>query len=308
MIPDNCWLVVFSRQGMVKRLPLTLFSIQTRGGKGNTLSKLKEGDAVGRIECVTEHSRLLLVSSIGKAYLVELEQFPEMGKYARGRQLSKSMPYLLPGEVITAHYPLGSEQTEGYLTFVTARGIVKKTDLAKFQKIKAAGTKAITLDDGDFVKAVFLSNGSQSIFLGTRNGRAIRFSDSAVRPTGKGARGVRGIKLSEGDEVVGALAGDDSTHVLTASEKGYAKRTKLGLYRQSGRGGQGVTNVKNVEKVGSIKSVISTGPEGRVAAASEMGKLILVEAAGIREAGRGSSGVMLMRLGPGDSLAYVTTV
>ena len=307
MIPDNSWLAVFTRQGMVKRLPLNVFSIQSRGGKGNTLSKLKEDDAIGTVACVDERSRLFLLTSTGRAFAIEHTQLPEMGKYAKGRQLSKHMP-LMPGEVVTAHCPLSPDVTEGYITFVTSRGVLKKTELGKFQKIRSAGTKAITLDEGDFVKAAFLSNGSQSFLVGTKAGKAIRFSESGLRPTGKGARGVRAIKLQSGDEVIGALAGDENTDVLTVSEKGFAKRTKLGLYRQSGRGGQGVTNVKNIEKVGSIKAVLPVGAGDRVAAASEMGKIILVEAGGVREAGRGSSGVMLMRLAPADRVSYATKI
>jgi DNA gyrase subunit A len=307
MIPDNSWLTIFSRQGMVKRLPLNTFSIQSRGGKGNTLSKLKEDDRIGSVGCVDERSRLFLLTSTGRAFAVEHTQFPEMGKYAKGKPVTKFLP-LSPGEAVTAHCPLTPDTTDGYITFVTARGVLKKTELSKFQKIRSTGTNAISLDEGDFAKDIFLSNGSQSFLIGTKAGKAIRFSESGLRATGKGARGVRAIRLQGGDEVIGGLAGDENTDVLTVSEKGFAKRTKLGLYRQSGRGGQGVANVRNIEKVGSIKAVLPVDSGDRVASTSEMGKVILVEAGGIREAGRGSSGVMLMRLAPSDRVAYVTKV
>ena len=247
LIADESMVVTVSSAGYIKRLPVSTYRKQRRGGKGITGMETKEEDFVRDLFIASTHQYMLFFSNAGRVYWRKVHELPKAGRTARGRAIVNLLN-LSGEERITACLPVRDLKEDGKNVFmVTRNGTVKKTLLKAFSNPRSAGIIAIDIDEGDQLIDVQITTGEDNILLATAQGKAIRFPEKDVRSMGRSARGVVGIRLEQGDSVIGmSLAADEST-VLTVTENGYGKRTKVGEYRLQHRGGQGIINIKTSE-------------------------------------------------------------
>jgi DNA gyrase subunit A len=305
---ENLFVISLSKDETVKRTPLNAFGVQHRGGKGVVGTKPGEESFVRQLHVAAADDDVLLFTNQSKCYKMKAADIPEMSRYAKGKEAAKILE-MEPGERVTGCISVrGLEGAQGYLVTATKQGMVKRTDLASFGKIRAKGVKAIRVAEGDELVGVAVSDGASQVFLATSGGKSIRFDESDVRASGRTAGGVRGIKLAEGDKVASFVVGPQSGTVFTITENGYGKKTPLSSYRQTSRGGKGVTNVKNIEKAGPVVSAMAVGPADEVLAGSSSGKVIRFSAADLRETGRGSIGVRVMKTDQGDGVVTASTI
>jgi DNA gyrase subunit A len=303
LIPEQLMVVTRSHHGYIKATPLAMYRSQGRGGKGVTGANFKEGDFVSDIFVANTHDVMLFFTNLGRVYSVKVYELPEMARTAMGRALINVIP-LQEGETVGACIPLKT-MDDRHLVMVTERGIVKKTRLKKFAKVRKSGIIAIKLADDDRLIDVRPATGEQEIVVATRNGKAIRFNASDVRQMGRVARGVRGIRLVDDDRVVGmAVQGDEDT-LLTVTENGYGKKTAFDDYRLTRRGGQGVRNIKTGGRNGKVVGVRSVLENEELVMISQGGQLIRTRIQEISTIGRNTMGVRLMGLKPGDRLVGI---
>lgn len=308
MTDENLFVVSLSKDEAVKRTPLSAFGVQHRGGRGVAGTKPGEESFIKQLHVAASDDDVLMFTNHGKCYKLKAADIPEMGRYAKGQPASKLLE-LSEGERITGCASVrGLDTKQGYLVTATRQGMVKRTDLLTFGKIRANGVKAIRVDEGDELVGVAVSDGASQVFMATRNGKSIRFDESDVRPSGRTAGGVRGIKLAEGDQVSSLVVGPQSTSVFTITENGYGKRTPFTSYRQTSRGGKGVTNVKDIAKAGHIISAMSVAASDEIMAGSSAGKIIRFSSADVRETGRGSTGVRVMKTDQGDAIVTASPI
>jgi DNA gyrase subunit A len=305
---ENLYVISLSKDETVKRTPLEAFGTQKRGGKGVMATKTGEHGYLQKLHVASPDEDVLLFTNQSKCYKLRASDVPEMGRYAKGKPADKVLE-LEPGERITGCISVrGLDDAHGYLVTATKRGMIKRTDLSDFGKIRAKGVKAIKVAEGDELVGVSVSDGSSQIFMATRSGRAIRFDESDVRASGRTAGGVRGINLAEADEVASFMVAAPTAMVFTITENGYGKRTPMSDYRQTARGGKGVTNVKNTEKAGRVVSSMAVGLEDEVLAGSKSGKMIRFKAADVRQTGRGSTGVRVMKTEGDDGVVTASLI
>lgn len=305
---ENLFVISLSADETVKRTPLSAFGLQGRGGKGVAGTKPGGESFIRQLHVADADDDVLFFTNQSKCYKLKASEIPDMGRYAKGRPADKLLD-LEPGEKITGCLSVrGLDASQGYLVTATKQGMIKRTDLASFGKIRSKGVKAIKVAEGDELVGVAVSDGSSQVFMATRNGKSIRFDESEVRPSGRTAGGVRGIKLIEGDQVASFVVAPQTSTVFTVTGNGYGKRTPLNEYRQTSRGGKGVTNVKNVEKAGPVISAMPVDLADEVLAGSSSGKVIRFQAGDVRETGRGSTGVRVMKTDPGDGVVTTSRI
>lgn len=305
---ENLFVISLSKDETVKRTPLSAFAVQHRGGRGVVGTKPGEESFVKKLHVAAADEDVLLFTNQSKCYKMKAADVPEMSRYAKGKEAAKLLD-LEENERITGCVSVrGLDQAQGYLVTATKHGMVKRTELGTFGKIRAKGVKAIRVAEGDELVGVAVSNGSNQVFLATSKGKSIRFDESEVRPSGRTAGGVRGIKLAAGDTVASFVVGPQTDTVFTITENGYGKRTPVSSYRQTSRGGKGVTNVKNIEKAGQVVSAMAVGSGDEILAGSSSGKVIRFSAADVRETGRGSIGVRVMKTDPGDGVVTASKI
>ncbi len=305
---ENLFVVSLSKDETVKRTPLSAFGLRHRGGRGVAGTKPGEEGFVRQLHVAAAGDDLLLFTNHSKCYKLKAADVPEMGRYAKGVPPGKLMD-LEPEERITGCVSVKDlDESQGFLVTATKQGMIKRTDLASFGRIRTKGVKAIRVAEGDELVGVGVSDGSSQVFMATRNGKAIRFDESDVRASGRTAGGVRGINLAEGDQVASFVIGAPTATVFTITGNGYGKRTPLSEYRQTSRGGKGVTNVKNVGKTGTVVATMTVQPEDEVLAASSSGKVIRFKAGDVRETGRGSTGVRVMKTEHGEGVVTASPI
>ena len=305
LIADETMVVTVSNAGYIKRLPVSTYRKQRRGGKGVTGMDTKEEDFVRDLFIATTHQYMLFFSNAGRVYWRKVHELPKAGRTARGRAIVNLLN-LSGGEVITACLPVRDLKEEGKNVFmVTRNGTVKKTFLKAFSNPRSAGIIAIDIDPGDQLIDVQITTGEDNILLATAQGKAIRFPEKDVRSMGRNARGVVGIRLEEGDAVIGtSLAADDST-VLTVTENGYGKRTQVGEYRLQHRGGQGIINIKTSERNGLVVGMLTVDDDDEIVLVSTDGIVMRCGVKGIRTIGRNTQGVTVMKPGAGAKVSAV---
>ncbi len=307
MLADEEMVITVTHGGYIKRTPLDTYRAQRRGGKGMTGIVTKEEDYVEHLFVATTLSYILLFTSLGKVHWLKVHEIPQLGRAARGKALVNFLQ-LEPGERITTLIPIRQFEVDRYLLMATKRGTVKKTELPAFSNPRAGGIIAISLDEGDELIAVRLTSGQDEVFLGTKQGMAIRFKEEEVRPMGRSAHGVIGITLEEGDEVVGMEVVSEGSAILTVTEKGYGKRTPLDQYRLQGRGGKGIINLKVTERTGPVAGLMQVKPEDEFMTISQEGKIARLRVSEVSTFGRATQGVRLQGLDPGDRVAAITRV
>ena len=309
LIPDEQMVVTISAEGYIKRVPLEAYRRQRRGGMGSTGSKAKEGDYVEHFFIASTHDYLLVFTSLGKLLWLKVYDIPEFSKTAKGRALVNLLN-ISQVEKVSACIKVRNFDTGQKLLFVTAEGTVKKTELEEYSNVTKKGIRAIKLNEGDRLIDVLLTNGSDEIVLVTRNGYSIRFNETDARTMGRVAAGVRGIDLRDGDIVVGAAVVNRNASFLSICSKGYGKRSSFDDYRIQSRGGKGIINYKINDKTGHVVSAKSIF-EGDEIMLMTRGGVVLRTAVtedSLREIGRATQGVRMMRVEDGDEITSVVKI
>jgi DNA gyrase subunit A len=272
--------------------------------KGATL---KEDDIVRRVLFTTAHAHLLFFSNRGRVYKIRAADIPERERTAKGIPIVNLLP-LQAGETIQAIIDTREFPGERYLFFATKQGTVKKTAFDAYNSSRRDGLIALNLKDGDELVRVIETLGADDIFLVSRSGQVMRFNESEVRPMGRTAAGVRGIRLKTNDEVISVDAGRGDDSLLIVSDAGYAKRTAIGQFPRKGRGGQGVIGVKITEKKGRVVAAFMVGVEDEIVAVASNGVTIRTAVKEISSQGRAATGVRLMNVDKGHSVASVAPI
>ncbi len=336
LIADVDMAITISHAGYIKRTSVDVYRHQSRGGKGRIGAKTREEDFVEHLFIASAHSYILLFSSKGRVYWLKVYEIPEAAAATRGKAIA-SLVKFQEDERLTALVPAKDLEEAGrYVFFATRNGTVKKTELADFSNPRPSGIIAINLDGSDELIGVKLTDGRQMIFLASHMGQAILFRETEVRAMGRNAGGVNGMDLAKDDYVVSMDAvqpdfdiiskeSKKTTHnlddleneeikdslttlMLTVSEKGYGKRTPLAEYRITSRGGKGVINLKSTDRNGPVVTTLQVTEESDVMIITEFGKVIRVHSNEIREAGRSTQGVRLLRLEDDDEIAAAACI
>jgi DNA gyrase subunit A len=331
LIADTDMAITVSHTGYVKRTPVELYRHQSRGGKGRIGARTKEEDFVEHLFIASAHSYILLFTTKGRVYWLKVYEIPEAAAATRGKAIT-SLVKFQEDERMTAVVVAHNLEEEGrYVFFATRNGTVKKTTLAEFSNPRSSGIIAINLEAKDELIGAKLTDGKQMIFLASREGQAIVFRETEVRSMGRAAGGVNGMDLGKNDYLVSMeavtpdpeilqkeakktadnldeLEADEirdslTSLMLTVAEKGFGKRTPLAEYRITSRGGKGVINLKSTERNGPVVAALQVTEESDVMIITSVGKVIRVHANEIREAGRSTQGVRLLRLDEGDKIA-----
>ena len=307
LIERHDCVITLTHAGYIKRLPADTYAAQHKGGKGIIGMTTKEEDFIEKLLVVNSHSYLMLFTNTGKVFMRKAYQIPEASRTAKGTNIVNLIE-TVPGEKITAMIAVEGFGENEYLTMVTRYGVIKRTLLSEYEYQRKGGKIALNLDEGDELVFVMHSMGDKDVLLATHEGSAARFSESQVRPLSRTARGVRGVKLREGDFVVGAVIVDDSKQLITVTENGYGKRTLFEDFRVKGRGGLGVTCHNLTEKTGLLAGIAAVTDEDDLMMITNAGTVIRTPVAQINTYSRTAAGVIVMRLGEGQTLAGFSKV
>lgn len=302
LIDDKELVIVMTQAQYVKAVPATSFRAQARGGRGVKGATLKEDDIVRRVVFTTAHAHMLFFSNRGRVYKLRAADIPERERTAKGIPIVNLLP-LQAGETIQAIIDTREFPGERYLFFVTKKGQVKKTVFDAYDSSRRDGLIAVNLKDDDELVRVIETGGDDDIFIVSRSGQVIRFSENEVRPMGRTAAGVRGMKLRAGDEVVSADPGRGDDALLIVSDGGYAKRTQIAQFPRKGRGTQGVIGVKITSKKGAVVAAFMVGLDDEVVVVASNGVAMRTGVKQISSQGRAATGVRLMNLDDGAVIA-----
>jgi len=295
LIAEEEVVVTITHTGYIKRNAVTLYRAQRRGGKGKIAMGIKEEDFVETLFTASTHDSLLFCTDAGKVYWLKVHEIPEASRAAKGKALVNLLA-LSKDEKVTASLPVKEFRADRYIIMATKLGVIKKTELSAYSNPRQGGIIALTLDPGDKLIGVDLTDGQREILLGTKQGITIRFKEEDVRPMGRTAHGVRGITLEPGDEVIGmeTITPDSTTAILTVTEGGYGKRTPVNEYRVQGRGGKGIISVKTTERNGPAVGFLQVRDEDEIMLMAAQGKVLRCKVDDIREIGRNTQGVRLL--------------
>ncbi len=308
LIADEDMVVTVSNEGYIKRLPVSTYRKQRRGGRGVAGMETKDEDFVKDLFIASTHQYMLFFTNTGRLHWRKVHELPKAGRTARGRAIVNILS-LKGEENVTAFLPVRDlKEEDKFVLMVTRKGIVKKTSLKHFSNPRSSGIIAIDLDKDDSLMEVMITAGEDNVLIATRKGMAIRFPEKDVRSMGRTARGVIGIRLQEDDYVIGvSLAHDDMT-VLSVTENGFGKRTKVGEYRLQHRGGQGIINIKTTKRNGQVVGMLTVDDRDEIVLVSTAGVVIRTPIKGIRTIGRNTQGVRVMDPTKGDKNATVSAV
>ena len=301
LIKDEDVAITVTKSGYIKRTPVSTYSRQGRGGKGRLGATAKNEDFVEHLFIASTHAYLMIFTDDGQVYKIKVHEIPEAAPAARGKAVV-NLVQISSERKLVAVMPVRDFGEEVYLTMVTRNGVIKKTALGDYQNIRASGINAINIDQGDELLDVIRTDGKMQIFIATRDGMAVRFNESDVRPMGRAARGVRGVNLRKGDQVVSvcAVSKEGTEKILSVSEKGFGKQTQVNSYRLAKRGGIGVINMKTTEKTGKVVAAFPVAEDSEIMIITQQAKLIRLGVDKIRETGRSAQGVTLIKCGDED--------
>jgi DNA gyrase subunit A len=306
LIPEEEVAILLSHRGYIKRMPLSTYRAQRRGGKGVTGMGTREDDFVAHLLVTHSHNHLLFFSNKGKVYRLKAYEVPELGRTAKGTPVI-NLIQIEPGERIETIIPVKEFTGNQYLFFATAEGVVKKTALNEFENIRRNGLFAINLREGDELVGVRLTDGDREVIMGTRQGMSIRFHEMEVREMGRSATGVKGITLDDEDRVIDMDIVSPDKDVLIVTRNGYGKRTPLDEYRVQSRGGKGIKTISITEKKGDVigHKVVSETEDLMIV--TQTGTIIRIKISEIPVMGRYAQGVRLIKL-DGNEVATVARV
>ncbi|MBO4378929.1 MAG: DNA gyrase subunit A [Clostridia bacterium] len=305
LIPVDDMVVTMTHFGYVKRLPRSTYRAQGRGGKGVVGQNLRDEDYTEQIRVINTHEPIMFFTNRGRCYMMKCYEIPEAGRTARGTAIVNLLQ-LQSGEKVTTMIPMPREVEGKYLMMATRNGLIKKTPLEDFTNLRRSGLIAIILREEDELVAVELTDGNQTMMMATRSGRAIRFDEKNVRSMGRSSQGVRSMRLKEDDRVVSACVLEPDALVLTISENGYGKRSDPEEYRETNRGGQGIRAMGLTEKTGPLAAQLMVREEEDIILITDDGTVIRTGVSSIRNCGRASQGVRLMRVAEGSRIVGVT--
>lgn len=304
MIVEEDMVVTVSHTGYIKRNAVSLYKNQRRGGRGKIGMGTKEEDFVEHIFIASTHHYILIFTNKGRLYWLKVYQIPQGGRATKGKAIV-NLINIAKDEKVAAVLPVKEFTGDRSVVMVTKKGTIKKTELSLFSNPRAGGIIAISVDPDDDLIGVQVTNGSQDIFLGTRQGTSIRFKEQDVRDMGRTARGVRGIRLSPNDQVVGMEIPTEGNTILTVSENGYGKRTDIGEYRLQTRGGKGTINLKISQKTGSVSGILQISGSEDIMLISDSGRIIRMSAEEVRVIHRSTQGVRLIDIDETEKLVGV---
>jgi len=299
--------ITITHSGYCKRLPVTSYRKQQRGGRGAIGIETKEEDFVEHLFIASTHEYILFFTSAGKCYWLKVHEIPQGGKLAKGKPIVNLLA-LQEGEKVAAMLPVRKFDDQHYIILCTRQGTIKKTVLSAFSNPRKGGIIAIGIDKGDQLIDAALTDGQSEIVLATRQGMAIRFHEEKVRDMGRGAYGVRGITLEDKDYVIGMVVVRREATLLVVTEKGYGKRTDISDYRVTNRGGKGVINLKVTDKVGEVVAIKEALDSDELMIITQKGIIIRQPIGKIKVIGRNTQGVRLINLDSGDRVVDVARV
>jgi DNA gyrase subunit A len=304
LIAEEDMVVTITHTGYIKRNPISLYRSQHRGGKGKVGIHVKEEDFVEDLFIASTHDYILFFTDAGKVHWMKVHELPQAGRLTRGKAIVNLLN-LSPQEKVNNILPLKEFAKGKFITFMTKRGIIKKTALEAYSNPRAGGIIAIHLDEGDELISTKLTDDQQHLFLGTKMGKAIHFPETQIREIGRTARGIKGLRISKEDEVVGMEVVSPHTQILTVTANGYGKRTQASEYRIQNRGGSGIFTVKRTQKTGNVVSIKTVADEDELMLISDQGKIIRLRAVDIPIQGRTTQGVRLITLEEGERVVAV---
>ena len=311
---DDDMVITISHMGYIKRTPLAEYRTQHRGGVGAKGSATRDEDFIEHIYVASMHNTMMFFTEMGRCYWLKVYQIPEGTRASKGRAI-QNVIQIEPGDKVRAYINVKNLNDRdfvenNFLVMCTKRGIIKKTTLEDYSRPRTNGVKAIVIREEDQLLEVKLTSGNAEIMIAAREGRAIRFNESTVRPMGRVSTGVKAISIEDQDEVIGMIAiePESKQDVLVLSEKGYGKRTDLDEYRITNRGGKGVKTINVTEKTGKLISIQAVTDDNDLMIINRSGLTIRTSADQIRVAGRATQGVRVINLRDGDSIASVTAV
>jgi DNA gyrase subunit A len=307
LIAEEDMVITISHAGYIKRLPVTTYRSQRRGGRGITGAGTREEDFIEHLFIASTHSYILVYTDRGRVYWLKVHEIPQGGRTAKGKAIVNVVE-MSQTERVAAVVPVKGFQEDRYIFLCTRGGTVKKTPLSAFSNPRRGGIVAIGVEPEDALIDAVVTDGTQDIILSKRNGKAIRFKETDVRPMGRTAYGVRGVTLEENDAVVGVIAVRGEATILVATEHGYGKRSPISEYRITGRGGKGIISIQTTERNGSVVAALEVVPDDEVMLITRGGIVIRMQVSGISEIGRNTQGVRLIGLEAGDQLIDVARV
>ncbi len=294
--------VTVTRGGYLKRTSIDTYRRQTRGGKGRIGMGTRTEDFVEHLLLASTHNYMLIFTNRGRVFWLKIYEIPDASTSGKGKNIN-NLINLQEDETAKAFLAVHEFVPNRYIVMVTKHGVIKKCELTEFDNPMARGIIALSLDEGDELIAARLTDGDNYVFLGSHDGKAIRFAESHVRAMGRPARGVRAMELDDEDYLVGMVIVEKDGLILSISEHGYGKRTPLMDYRLTARGGKGVINMKTTGKTGPVVAILSVKDDTDLMIITKDGKIIRIESSEIRQAGRSTQGVRLVRMEEGDRVA-----
>ncbi len=301
MIKEEDMVVMISKLGYMKRVSVTQYKKQSRGGTGSNSASLIEDDYVNQLFIGSTHDHILFVTNMGKAYWIKVHEIPETSKNARGTNI-KSLIAIGADEEITTVVTLREFREDQFLFMTTANGIVKKVQTSEFSNAKTRGIIGLKLRDGDKLISAIPTDGESEVLLVTRRGKALRFSEKDVRCMGRASSGIKGMKLSEGDEISGAIKIEPNDSILLLTEKGYGKRVKFENFNPHGRGTGGQKIFGKTEERGEIVGILAVSDKDEIVCMTSQGKTLRVTAETITQQGNQSTGVKVVKISDPDFL------
>jgi DNA gyrase subunit A len=307
LIADEDMAITVTNTGYIKRTAISTYRAQRRGGKGRIGMRTREEDFVSHLFIASTHSYIMIFSDRGRAYWLRVHEIPDVGPGGKGKAIA-NLVAMEEGERIAAllavkEFP--EQEDQQYVVMGTRKGVIKKTDLSAFRNPRAGGIIAMGVEEGDAVIAVEISDGKEQIFLGTRDGMAIRFEETDVRAMGRTAYGVRGISLRDDDEVVAMEVVREGGTLLTVAQNGYGKRTELDEYRLQSRGGVGIINIQTSDRNGKVVGIAYVNDDDELMIISQQGMIIRMRAGDVRAIGRATQGVRLIEMEEGDAVVGI---
>ena len=299
LIAEEDMAITVSNTGYIKRTPITSYRNQRRGGKGRIGMRTREEDFVSHLFVASTHAYIMIFSDRGRAYWLKVHEIPDVGPGGKGKAIA-NLVSMAPEERIASMLAVKEFEEGRHIVMGTLKGVVKKTELTAFSNPRAGGIIAMGVEDEDRLMAAQITDGTGEVFIGTRDGVAIRFPESDVRPMGRSAYGVKGISLREGDQVVAMEVVRPGSTLLTVTEHGYGKRTELDEYRVQSRGGVGIINIQTSERNGRVVGMASVHDEDEFMLITQQGKILRTVARDIRTIGRATQGVRLIEMDADD--------
>ena len=307
LIEEGQTVITVTKSGYIKRIPIATYKQQHRGGKGVIGTTTKEEDLVESLFVAHTHATLLCFTNRGKVHWLKAYAVPEASRQAKGKAIVNLLS-LEKDESVTTIIPVKEFNDQNYLIMATRKGTIKKTNLIAYSHQRKSGIIAVTLDEGDRLMDVKMTDGKQEILLGTAQGMAVRFNEDDVRPTGRSSSGVRGITLKEDDEVIGMIVAEKEKTILTATRNGFGKRTPIEDYRLISRGGSGVINIQTSDRNGPVASIACVSDDDEIMVITKAGITIRMPVSDISIIGRNTQGVRVMKLDDNDAIVSVTKV